>query len=57
MIYQIDEKHPSFLGDYFMAPNATLIGEVIVHNNASIWFNVVIRADNDKVIIGENSNV
>jgi len=41
----------------FIAPNATLIGSVVIHDNASIWFNVVIRADNDKIIIGENTNI
>ena len=57
MIYQIDNKQPSFDGNYFIAPNATLIGDVILKNNASVWFNVVIRADNDRIIIGENSNI
>ena len=41
----------------FIAPNASLIGSIVIHENASIWFNVVIRADNDKITIGENSNV
>ncbi|KGJ87471.1 gamma carbonic anhydrase family protein [Thalassotalea sp. ND16A] len=57
MIYQIGDKQPRFNGDYFVAPNASLIGDVIVENNASIWFNVVVRADNDTITIGENSNV
>ncbi|OUS28953.1 gamma carbonic anhydrase family protein [Thalassotalea sp. 42_200_T64] len=57
MIYQIGDKQPHFNGDYFVAPNAALIGEVTLENNASIWFNVVIRADNDTITIGENSNV
>tara|TARA_R110001599_G_scaffold10418_1_gene51442 strand:- start:2951 stop:3445 length:495 start_codon:yes stop_codon:yes gene_type:complete len=41
----------------FIAPNATLIGSIEIHDKASIWFNVVIRADNDQVIIGEASNI
>ena len=57
MIYQIDNKKPSFTEQNFIAPNATLIGDVILKNNASVWFNVVIRADNDRIIIGENSNI
>lgn len=57
MIYQIDNKRPTFHGDSFIAPNATLIGDVQIHHNASVWFNVVIRADNDTITIGENSNI
>lgn len=57
MIYQVDNKKPNFTGQYFIAPTATLIGDVIVENNVSIWFNVVIRADNDRISIGESSNI
>ena len=42
---------------YWVAPNATLIGQVVLKKNASIWFGVVARADNDIIEIGENSNV
>ncbi|QBY03176.1 gamma carbonic anhydrase family protein [Thalassotalea sp. HSM 43] len=57
MIYQIEDKKPSFSGNNFIAPNAVVIGDAIIEKNASIWFNVVIRADNDKIVIGENSNI
>lgn len=58
MIYSLGSKKPKFIGDAaFVAPNASLIGDIEVHEGASIWFNVVIRADNDKVTIGENSNI
>ncbi|MEM7017066.1 MAG: gamma carbonic anhydrase family protein [Pseudomonadota bacterium] len=58
MVYDLGERHIDILGDdYFIAPSATVIGSVVMHNNASIWFNVVIRADNDTITIGENSNV
>src|SRR4029079_1695180 len=40
-----------------IAPNAILIGSVVLENNASVWFNVVIRGDNDVITIGENSQV
>lgn len=43
--------------DYFIADNATVIGSVIIENNVSIWFNVVIRADNDVIHLGENTNI
>src|SRR5690606_40805524 len=42
---------------YFIAANATVIGSVVLHPNASVWFNAVIRADNEPIIIGEGSNI
>jgi carbonic anhydrase/acetyltransferase-like protein (isoleucine patch superfamily) len=44
-------------GNYWIAPNATVIGNCILHENASIWFNAVLRGDNDPITVGENSNV
>ena len=57
MIYQIDTLKPVFNETNFIAPNATVIGDVVLGEEASIWFNVVIRGDNDPIIIGEKSNV
>ena len=57
MIYQLGDLTPQIAKKTFIAPNATLIGDVIIQANASIWFNVVIRADLAQVKIGENSNI
>ena len=57
MLYNLDDRHVQLTGQTFIAPNATLIGAVTVENNASIWFNVVIRGDNDLIHIGEGSNI
>ena len=58
MIYSLGDRHVSYVGTpAFIAPNATLIGSIEIHDKASVWFNVVIRADNDQVIIGEASNI
>jgi carbonic anhydrase/acetyltransferase-like protein (isoleucine patch superfamily) len=57
MIYSLDERQLQTEGDYWIADNATVIGSVVLKNNASVWFNVVIRADNDIITIGENSNI
>ena len=57
MIFQLGEQKPNISTSSFIAPNATLIGNVEIAENASVWFNVVIRADMDKVTIGENSNI
>jgi carbonic anhydrase/acetyltransferase-like protein (isoleucine patch superfamily) len=57
MIYNIEDRRVQLIGEPFIAPNATLIGSVIVEDAASIWFNVVIRADNDLIRIGAGSNI
>lgn len=58
MIYQLDDRRVRFEGGpHFVAPNATVIGSVVLKPNASIWFNAVLRADNDPIIVGEDSNV
>jgi carbonic anhydrase/acetyltransferase-like protein (isoleucine patch superfamily) len=57
MIYTLDNRAPRFLGDYFVAENAAVIGSVTLHHNASIWFGCTVRGDTDELIIGENSNI
>lgn len=44
-------------GHHYIAHNATLVGAIVLEADVSIWFNVVIRADNDTVHIGEASNI
>ena len=48
---------PEAEGEYWVAPNATVVGQVVLKKNCSIWFGAVLRADNDIIEIGENSNV
>ncbi|GAA5316428.1 MAG: gamma carbonic anhydrase family protein [Candidatus Pelagadaptatus aseana] len=58
MLYNLGERKVELRGDnHFIADNATLVGSVIVENDASIWFNVVIRGDCDLIHIGEGSNI
>ncbi len=57
MIYSLDERKPQFKGAYWIADNAVVAGSVTLENNASVWFNCVLRGDNDDLIVGENSNV
>lgn len=58
MIYQLGERKVEIAGDdYFVADNATVIGSVKLENNANVWFNVVIRGDNELITIGENTNI
>ena len=58
MLYSLGDKRVNIAGeDFFVADNATVIGEVRLENNASVWFNAVIRGDCDLIIVGENSNI
>lgn len=57
MIYEIDDQRVHAEGDHFVADTAVLIGNVLLRANASVWFNAVIRGDNELITIGENSNV
>lgn len=58
MLYSLQGQQVSLLGEeHFVAENATVIGNVELHNCSSVWFNVVIRGDNDPIIIGEGSNI
>ncbi|GJM14119.1 MAG: gamma carbonic anhydrase family protein [Pseudohongiella sp.] len=58
MLYSLGESKVAIAGeDFFVAPSADVIGNVRLENNASVWFNAVIRGDNDLITVGENSNV
>jgi carbonic anhydrase/acetyltransferase-like protein (isoleucine patch superfamily) len=57
MIYQLDDRRPMMKGDYYVAPNAAVIGSVVMEARSSVWFNVTIRGDNDVITLGENVNV
>lgn len=58
MIYELGNKRVEIAGDdYFVADNATVLGLVRLENNVSIWFNAVLRGDNELITVGENSNV
>lgn len=57
MLYQLGKRKPLIEGAHFIADNASIIGSVVLKENASIWFNCVIRGDNDVITIGKDSNV
>ena len=56
-IYQLGEHAPEIDASPFGADNATLTGKVTFHANSSVWFGATIRGDNERITIGENSNV
>lgn len=57
MIYRLAERRPTLEAGSWVAPNATVIGSVHLQANANVWFNVVIRGDNDDIVIGTDSNI
>lgn len=52
-----DHKVTTVGDDYWIAPNASVIGKVTLEAGASIWFGAVLRGDNDPIVIGAGSNV
>jgi len=58
MIFNLKDKTLQSKGDnYWVAPSASVIGDIRLDNNVGIWFGAVLRGDNDPIIIGENTNI
>jgi carbonic anhydrase/acetyltransferase-like protein (isoleucine patch superfamily) len=57
MKYRLGQSHVEAHADSWIAPNAILVGKVKLEPGASVWFNAVLRGDNELIHIGENSNV
>jgi carbonic anhydrase/acetyltransferase-like protein (isoleucine patch superfamily) len=58
MLYELGARRLQLRGSgHYIAPDASVIGDVILEDRASVWFNVVIRGDNDTITIGAGSNV
>lgn len=56
-VYHLGDKVPQLADSVWIAPNATVIGDVRLAENVSIWWNAVLRGDNDPITIGANSNI
>ena len=57
MFYDLKDKKPQSSSENWVAPNATIIGDVTLEKNSSIWFNAVLRGDLENIHIGEGSNI
>jgi len=57
MIYSLAERTPSIADDVYVADNATVIGDVSIGAGSSVWFNSVIRGDNETITVGKNCNI
>ena len=58
-VYALGDSKPQLPpeGEYWVAPSASVIGNVILHANASVWFGATLRGDNDPIVVGPDSNV
>ncbi len=58
-LYSLDGVKPELpaSGRYWIAPDATVIGRVVLKENASIWFGCVLRGDNEPIVVGAGTNI
>ena len=56
-LFKLGDKQPQTGSNTWVAPNATVIGDVRLGDNASIWWNATLRGDNDPIHIGANTNI
>ncbi|MBP2315937.1 gamma carbonic anhydrase family protein [Azospirillum soli] len=57
MIYALDDKVPQLAAASWVAPSATVIGDVLLEEDASVWWGAVLRAEAERIHIGAGSNV
>lgn len=58
-LYSLNDRTPDLpeSGAFWIAPNATLIGDIRLAEEASVWFGAVLRGDNEPITVGPRSNV
>ncbi len=58
-IYALEDRQPVLppQGRYWIAPSATLIGDILLGEDVGIWFGAVLRGDNERISIGARSNI
>ena len=56
-IYELDGIRPQIHADAWVAPDANVIGNVVIEEGASVWFGCTIRGDNEPIVIGKGSNI
>ncbi len=57
MIYALDGVAPEIADDTWVAPDANVIGRVVLEGGASVWFGCTLRGDNEEIRVGAGSNV
>ena len=57
MFYDLEDKKVKNLGENWSASNSSIIGDVTLEKNTSIWFNVTLRGDVENIFVDEGSNI
>lgn len=57
LVMEVNGKQPIMGTDNWLAPNATVVGDVIFGDRCTVWFNAVVRGDVHEIRIGDDSNI
>lgn len=57
LILPVNDKSPLIPSSCFIAENSTIVGDVILGENCSVWFNAIIRGDVHSIVIGDRTNI
>ncbi|MFW6093549.1 MAG: gamma carbonic anhydrase family protein [Pseudomonadota bacterium] len=57
MLLQLEDRRVRAEGEHWVAENAIVLGSVLLRDRASVWYNAVLRGDNELITVGEGSNV
>jgi carbonic anhydrase/acetyltransferase-like protein (isoleucine patch superfamily) len=56
-VYELGDVSPTIATSAYVAPNASIIGNVVLADHSSVWFGATLRGDNETISIGAHSNV
>ena len=56
-VYKLKDSSPTIAASAYVAPNASVIGHVVLADQSSVWFGATLRGDNEIISIGRGSNV
>ncbi len=57
LILKVRDKYPEFGEQCWLAPNSTIVGDVVMGKNCTVWFNAVVRGDVHEIRIGDDTNI
>ncbi|MGB3177716.1 MAG: gamma carbonic anhydrase family protein, partial [Albidovulum sp.] len=57
MIWELDGNTPQVARDAWVAPDANLIGKVVLDEGSNVWFGATLRGDNEEIRVGRGSNI
>lgn len=57
MIRDFNSISPKIHETAFVAPNSTILGDVVLGQGSAVWYNAVLRGDLDSIVVGDNTNI